>query len=114
MKERQLLSVSFIFSLIGILIILAISYVSGPETYEISELSKDNLDDFVKVEGNIESFYETPGLYLINLVDDSGKITIVVFKEDEISLIEGEFISVEGSVVEYGDKIEIIAKEIVL
>ena len=75
---------------------------------------KENLDDFVKVKGNIESFYETPGLYLINIVDDSGIITVVVFKEDEINLIEVEFIEVMGSVVEYGDEIEIIAKEIVL
>ncbi|MBS3150346.1 hypothetical protein J4425_00875 [Candidatus Woesearchaeota archaeon] len=114
MNEKQLLSVSFIFSLIGILIILLISYVFQPELYKISELSKENVDEIVRVKGNIESFYETPGLYLINLVDDSARITVVVFKENEMNLVEGELIEVKGSVVEYGDEIEIIAKEVVL
>lgn len=109
-----MLSVSFMFSLIGILIILSVSFVSSPKLYSISELDKNNVDQIVRVRGNIESFYETPGLYIVNLIDDSGKITIVVFKEDEMNLIEGMFVEVIGSVVEYGNKIEITAKEIVL
>ena len=31
-----------------------------------------------------------------------------------MNLVEGELIEVKGSVVEYGDEIEIIAKEVVL
>ena len=109
-----MLSISFIFSLIGILVVLLVSFVSSPKLYSISDLDKNDIDQVVRVRGNIESFHETPGLYLINLADDSGKITVVVFKNDEMDLTEGMFVEVIGSVVEYGDQIEITAKEIVL
>ena len=114
MNEKQLLSVSFIFSLIGIFVILLISYVSNAKLYDIADLTKDNLDEIVRIKGNVNYFTETPGLYIINLKDDSGSIAVIVFKEDEIYFQEGMFADVTGSVVEYGDDLEIIAKEIVL
>ena len=113
MKERVLLRVSLIFSLIGILILFFLTYTLKVNLYEINSLSKDNLDDIVRVKGVVESFTETPGLYLVNLKDNTGKITVVVFKDEKLELQEGLEIEVIGNVVEYKDNIEIIAKEIV-
>jgi len=113
-KEKDLLKVSLIFSLIGILILFFLTYTLKVNLYEINSLSKDNLDDIVRVKGVVESFTETPGLYLVNLKDNTGKITVVVFKDEKLELQEGLEIEVIGQVVEYQNKLEIIAKEIVL
>lgn len=107
------MKVSLIFSLIGILILFFLTYTIKVQLYEINSLSKDNIDDTVRVKGIVESFTETPGLYLVNLKDNSGRITVVVFKDERLGLQEGLNLEVIGNVVEYKDKIEIIAKEIV-
>ena len=114
MKEKDLLKISLIFSLIGILILFFLTYTIKVNLYEINSLSKDNLDDIVRVKGIVESYSETPGLYLVNLKDNTGKITVVVFKDEKLELQEGLEIEVIGQVVEYQNKLEIIAKEIVL
>ena len=114
MKEKDLLKVSLVFSLIGILIIFILTGTLEARGYNIGDLNKDNVDDTVKVKGIITSYGETPGLYLINLKDDTGKITVIVFKDEEIELQEGLKIEIVGQVTEYQDEIEIIAKEIVV
>ena len=113
MKENQLLRISIIFSLIGILILFYLTGSLEPRAYEINSLTKDNIDDVVKVNGRVSSFSETPGLYLINLKDDTVMITVVVFKDDELELMEGMEIEIVGQVTEYQDRLELIAKEIV-
>ena len=114
MNEIVLLRVSLIFSLIGILILFMLTYELKVKLYEINSLSKDNIDDVVRIKGIVESFAETPGLYLITLRDNTGKMTVVIFKDEKIPLQKNLEIEIIGSVVEYKDKIEIIAKQIVI
>jgi len=112
-KEKDLLKVSLVFSLIGILIIFFLTNTLEVKKYDIGSLSKDNLDDSVKVKGFVSSFIETPGLYIITLKDDTGKIPVIIFKDEELPLREGLELEIIGDIVEYQDKIEIILKEIV-
>ena len=113
MKEKDLLKVSLIFSLIGILLLFILTYEMKVNFYEINSLSKDNLDSAVRIKGVVESFAETPGLYLVNLKDDTGAITVVIFKDEPLNLQEGLELEVVGTVTEYNNKLEIILKEIV-
>lgn len=113
MKEKDLLKVSLVFSLIGIFIIFMLTYTLEVDSYDIGSLSKDNLDENVKVKGFVSSFTETPGLYILTLKDDTGKIPVIIFKDEELGLYEGLELEIIGNVVEYQDKIEIILKEIV-
>jgi len=91
-----------------------LTYELKVKLYEINSLSKDNIDDVVRIKGIVESFAETPGLYLITLRDNTGKMTVVIFKDEKIPLQKNLEIEIIGSVVEYKDKIEIIAKQIVI
>ncbi len=90
-----------------------LTYTLEVDSYDIGSLSKDNLDENVRVKGFVSSFTETPGLYIITLKDDTGKIPVVIFKDEELPLHEGLELEIIGNVVEYQDKIEIILKEIV-
>ena len=114
MNERDLLMVSLIFSLIGILLLFHITYNTEIERHDIITLNKDYIDKTVRVRGVIESFSETSGLYLITLKDNTGKITAVVFKDEELRLRENLDVEITGSIVEYNNKIEIISKQIVI
>ena len=114
MNEKNLLRVSLVFSLLGLLILFYITYNTEIKKYDIGSLNKDYIDKTVRVNGVIESFSETPGLYLITIKDNSGKITVIAFKDETINLQKGIKVEVIGQIVEYKDDLEIIAKQIVI
>ncbi|AJF62379.1 MAG: hypothetical protein QT11_C0001G0230 [archaeon GW2011_AR20] len=114
MKEKLLLKISLVISLIGILFLLIIlNNIDVPDP-DINSINKDLIDKQIKVKGEITKITETPGLYIINIMDDTGNIDVVVFKEEQLNLEKGRIIQVEGQVTGYQDKIEIIAKRIIL
>ncbi len=113
MKEKDLLKVSLVFSLLGILILFHITYNTEIKLYEIISLNEEHIDKLVRVKGIVESFSETPGLYLINLRDDTGKITVVVFKDEELQFQKNMALEVIGNVIQYKDGLEFISKQIV-
>lgn len=112
MKESDLFKIALVGSLIGIFVILLIVQNYEVPNYDVSEIDKTILGEMVSVKGNINGITETPGLYILNLADSTGEITVVVFKEDELDIVEGESLEVEGEVTEYKNEVEIIAKEI--
>lgn len=112
MKENDLLKIALVCSLIGILMILFIVQKYEVPNYTIEDIDKSMLNEMVSVKGQINRITETPGLYIINLEDSTGEITVVIFKEEDLDILEGNLIEVEGEVTEYKNEVEIIAKEI--
>ena len=112
MKESDLLKVALVCSLIGILMILFIVQKYETPNYKINEIDKSKLDKQVGIKGQIERLTETPGLYILDLVDSSGKMTVVVFKDETLDINEGDLLEVEGIVSEYKNNVEVIAKQI--
>ena len=53
-------------------------------------------------------------MYILNVRDNTGEITTIIFKEEKINLSKNDLIEVEGKVSKYKDKIEIIADLIIL
>jgi RecJ-like exonuclease len=113
-NEKNLLRVSLVFSLLGLLILFYITYNTEIKKYDIGSLNKDYIDKIVRVNGAIESFSETPGLYLITIKDNTGKITVIVFKDEELELQKNMVVEITGIITEYNNKIEIISKQIVI
>jgi len=110
MKDSTLLKISLCCSLLGILIILFIvENIEIPES-NISNITKADLEKTVLISGRINYITETPGLFIIMLGDQTGNITAIVFKEENISLEKGQIIQVEGQVIEYQNKLEIQAE----
>ena len=112
MKEKDLLKIALVCSLVGIFIILFIVQKYEVPSYSIEDIDKSMLNDMVSVKGQISRITETPGLYILDLEDSTGKITVVVFKEEDLDILEGNFIEIEGEVAEYKNEVEIIAKQI--
>lgn len=109
MKDEKLLKISFCCSLLGILIILFITEnLEVPES-NIVNITKENLDETLSVSGKISYITETPGLLIINLQDNTGNITAIIFKEENISLEKNQIVTIEGKVIEYKGQLEIQA-----
>jgi len=110
MKDSTLFKISIVCSLIGIFILFIVSEKLDLSKSDIGSINKEMLDKKVKVKGYISSIAETPGLYIINLNDETGNITAIVFKEESFNITKGSIIEIEGKVVEYKEKLEINAE----
>ena len=113
MEEQNLIKLSLIVSLTGILIILFISESIEIKEYKIKDISEEQLDKEVKVEGAITRITETPGLIIFNLNDKTGEITTILFKEEPINLTLNQKVQVQGKVIKYKNKLEIEANQII-
>ncbi len=114
MEEKNLLKIALISSLFGVLLILFISEKTDLSMSNIANITNSSIDQKVKIKGYITSLAETPGLYILNVRDNTGEITTIIFKEEKINLSKNDLIEVEGKVSKYKDKIEIIADLIIL
>lgn len=112
MQEKTLLKISFITALAGLLILLFILDKIELSNFNISNLSENDIDKKVKIKAELLSIKETPGLYILNVKDFSGEITVIVFKDEPLNLKQGDVLEIEGQVTGYKNKIEIIAKKI--
>ena len=112
MQAKTLLKLSLIISVIGIFTLLLIIEKIEIKNSDISNISNYSLDQKVKVKGFISSVKNLPGILILTLRDNSGEITVIVFKEEEIELKKDMLIEVEGTLKEYKGKLEIEADKI--
>ena len=114
MQERALLKVAVITALIGILILLFILEKVELSNFNIANVTKNEVDKKVKIKAELLSIKETPGLYILDVKDFSGEITVIVFKDEKLDLKKGDILEIEGQVTSYKDQVEIIAKKITI
>ena len=112
MKEKQLLKISLICSLLGIIILFFIS-----EQIKVDETTLDRIDELevgtsVSVEGIINKINEYEKIAYIELMQ-SQTTTVVLFKESNLTnLKQGDFVKVEGEIQEYEGEFQIVGNEI--
>lgn len=114
MNEKRLLKVCLITSVLGIFLLLAVAEFSQPKYYQINGITEKQIDTQIKIEGTITKSKDLPGLFLLDLKDNTSKMIVVAFKDFQINLTKGENISVTGKVAEYNNVLEIIADEITI
>lgn len=113
-KIMNILKISIIVAIIGIVSLFFISRILTEEAIEISELKIGQIE---RISGMVTSVYVSRDNHVfLKVADNTGDITIVAFKNSNIDeaydLEVGEEVSVLGRVDEYKGKLEIIAKEI--
>tara|TARA_Y100000310_G_scaffold344495_1_gene457559 strand:- start:3444 stop:3794 length:351 start_codon:yes stop_codon:yes gene_type:complete len=112
MQNQKLFKISLIISLIGTFSLLLILEYQEIPFYNLKDITKEQLETKVRVQVNILSVKETPGLYLLKITDETKVITTIVFKEDPINLKKNSLVEIEGKVQEYQDELELIADKI--
>lgn len=114
MEEETLLKVALVCSLTGVLILLFLSEIIEVKQYQIKDINKKLIEKTIKVSGKVERVTQTPGLLIFDINDNTGTITVVIFKEDPIDIQENIEVNIEGKVTQYKDKLEIIAEDVSL
>ena len=107
---------ALICSIIGIFIVLTISEVPilslEPQLKNISDISKDNMEDAVKIFAKLNRLTQTEELAIMDVEDNTGKIKVIFFTR-ETNLSKNDLIEVTGKVIEYKGELEIEASKII-
>jgi len=113
-KIMNILKISIIVAILGIISLFFISRILIEKTIEISKLEIGQIE---RISGIVNSVYVSRDDHVfLKVADKTGEITVIAFKNSNIDeaydLELGEEILVLGRVDEYNGEIEIIAKEI--
>ncbi len=110
MQESALLKLSVVSSIIGLVILFSISSLTEIEYSDINELTLNNLDDTIKVQGLITKVTPKEKITLLEIAQHN-KMPIVIF-DTNITINPGDEVEILGTVEEYNGKIELIADRI--
>ena len=117
MEEKFIRNISIICSVVGLAFLFFLSKTIELKQTNINQISPEDEGKNVKICGNVssKSISKTNHVFL-RLRDDSGSIGIVIFnntaKKVDLNFDRNDNICVVGSVDEYENKLEIIAKNI--
>jgi RecJ-like exonuclease len=114
MKNKTILSIAIICSLVGIFMILLIVENTELSILKIKNITEKHLETKVKISGEITSIKETPGLLILQVKDPTGKIDVIIFKNKKINITKNIQVEIEGEIQEYKDKLQIAANKITL
>ena len=126
MDENLLLKISLIFSILGVFTILFISESTTLPITKISDIAEDKIDQKIKINGKITNVVDTPEIIIANIKDETGTITVIIFKNNEtkifplnlfqthenIPLKNYQIVEIEGTIMSYQGNLEISADEI--
>ena len=113
MKEKTLLKIALICSLVGIVVLFFVS-----EKISISQVDLDRIDEMdigtdVKIIGRIERATDTEKVMFLEIGQEKiEKVTVILFKDSDISLKEGDYVEITGEIEDYNGKREIIANKV--
>ncbi len=113
MNQRRIFKSSLCLALIGILLLFIYTENTQLKIKNISEITKKDVDKYVKVQGQVTRVTDLEGILLFNLKDKTKEITILVFKEEPIKVQQNDFLEIEGKVTEYKGQLEIQAEKII-
>jgi len=113
-KEQNLQKICLIISILGIFSLFFISQKLQPKDLEIEQISKQYLNQEIKVNGSITSIKDKISLTLIELSSGSSKIDVVIYKEDIKEIKKGSNIEVVGILNQYNNQLQINAKKITI
>ncbi len=111
MKDKTIITVSLLTSLIGLVLLYLI-------TDELSIAEVDRLDDLlpeedVRLIGKITRVTQTEKVAFLEIAHERIEpVTVVLFKPGVLILQEGDTVEIEGSIDEYQGKKQIIGNEV--
>lgn len=109
MKDKLLIRISLIWSVLGILFLLLVAEYSEPSRINIIE-AEGNIGKIVVIVGEINSFSSKPTVTFIDVKDKTGEISVVSF--DKLQRPSCSSIEVTGKIDVYKGDLEIVADKI--
>lgn len=111
MKERTLLQIAVMVSILGLVALYYISENIGVEEKVIERIDSTDIEKDLRIKGTVGRVTDLEKIMIFE-VSQPKTITVVAFKEGDVDIEEGDSVYITGSVEEYKGKPEIIADEI--
>ncbi|GEM_PF-1974812 len=115
MKDESLYKVSLVASMVGLVLLFLFSYISDPETKEISDMGRDDIGSNVEVSGTVVDVNRHDGHLFIDLEDRESTIDVVLFRDniqnmelDPETIEKGDDITVTGEVDMYERELQVV------
>lgn len=122
MNDEQLFKIAFLTSILGIIGMVIFSGQVTPKQLHIVDINPGMLDEDVVVEGVVDSLKKSQKgqTYFLGLVDDTGKIDVVIFEKDvqymektsvKLDSILNRRIKISCTVTSYKGRLELVLKD---
>ena len=115
MKEKKLLKIALICSLIGLFILFIFSDNISISEKDISKIQDEDISDSVRIIGTVNRVSNSDKVAFLELSQERiDTITVVLFKDKNISLMPGMRVEIVGSIEDYNVEKEIIGNRVSL
>ena len=111
MKEKTLLLIAIMISILGLSALYYMSDVAEIEEKVIENIDATDIEKDIMIKGNVERVTDLEKVIIME-VSQPKTITVIAFKDGEMDIKEGDYLYITGAVQEYEGKPEIIADEI--
>jgi len=109
MKEKTLFKLALVIIILGLIILFFVSEKIEIDEKAISKINKENLDEYVKITGTIDSIFKSEKVTILE-VKKPESITVIIF--DDINLNKGDKVEIIGVVEEYEGSMEVIGHRV--
>lgn len=114
MDEKNLSTLALATSFLGVLGLFILSFFLQYDLVAIGDIDSSMEGKTVRVEGEIQSIIQKEQVTLLNIHDETGEITAILFSEEKISFKENTFVEVVGTISNYNCDLELKAEKISL
>ena len=111
MKEKTLLLIAIMISILGLIALYYMSDVAKIEEKVIENIDATDIEKDIMIRGNVERVTDLEKIIIME-VSQPKTITVIAFKDGKTDVEEGDYAYISGAVEEYEGKPEIIADEI--
>lgn len=113
MKEKSLFKISLIGAVIGIVILFLVASEIELSEIQISRIDSVPEEEEVLVRGLVTRVTDRDKVAFLEVAQEEVKeITVVLFKDREIELEQGDYVEIQGSVEDYQGEKEIIGNRV--
>tara|TARA_Y100000310_G_C20312809_1_gene637008 strand:- start:360 stop:704 length:345 start_codon:yes stop_codon:yes gene_type:complete len=110
MKEKTLLNIALIGSLVGLFILYLVSDIMMVEEISLDRIAGIDYGTKVKVKGIVENVINAENVVIFEVMQPNS-VTVVLF-ESGVSVSEGDMVEVIGEIEEYEGKREVIGDKV--
>lgn len=111
MKEQLLLKIALTCCLAGVGILFFISDNIEPDEKAISKINMENLGEDIKLKGYVSGITDLEKVIFLEITMPE-KITVVLFKKQNISIYEGSYVEILGEIDEYNGEMQVIGNRV--
>ncbi len=110
MKEKSLLKIALICSLIGIFVLYLVSEKISIDEIKIEDLENRDIGDNVKIVGRVEQISNLDKVAFLKIGQmKTENIDVILFKDRDIELRKGDYVEIIGEIDDYEGKRQLIA-----